>query len=192
MDSKDISAAIIAGGPGKRMGGLVKSKIIIDGETIISRMIKVIGPLFSEVLIITNYLQEFSEFGSHRIVSDIFREKGPLGGIHSAMINCSGKAVFVFAGDMPFISSELIKKQVRMFNNEADALVPRIGKNIEPLHSIYRLSLAGELEKFLSEKHNPAVRDFLSLVRVRYMDVPDSNLNRLAFTNINTPEDLTT
>ena len=49
-----ISAAILAGGAATRFDGRMKSKIIIDGETIISRIISVIRDIFDELIIVTN------------------------------------------------------------------------------------------------------------------------------------------
>ena len=44
-----ISGAILAGGSNKRFGGITKSNIVIDGETIISRIISTISDLFDEI-----------------------------------------------------------------------------------------------------------------------------------------------
>ena len=65
-----ISGAILAGGAASRFNGRMKSKIIIDGETIISRIISVIRDIFDEIIIVTNNPEEFADFSFCRIVQD--------------------------------------------------------------------------------------------------------------------------
>ena len=142
-----ISAAILAGGAATRFDGRVKSKIVIDGETIISRMVSVIRDIFDELIIVTNNPEEFSDFNFCSIVRDEIPGAGPLGGIHAAMKASSNDAVFVFAGDMPHLDREIIIKLVDTYEKyDCNALIPVIEENIEPLHSIYRISLAENLD----------------------------------------------
>ena len=98
----NISGVILAGGANKRFGGITKAKVVIDGLTIISRIIFVIEDLFSEIIIVTNRSEEFRDLISFKIVEDQYLNAGPLGGIHSALKSSSEDAIFVFAGDMPF------------------------------------------------------------------------------------------
>ena len=81
----NISGVILAGGASKRFDGIIKAKIVIDGKTIISRIIETIGEIFDNIIIVTNTPDEFKEFKSCKIIRDHFLNKGPLGGIHSAM-----------------------------------------------------------------------------------------------------------
>jgi len=92
---------------------------------------------------------------------------------------------------MPFLSKEIIEEEIRQFRlNESEILIPRIGELIEPLHSIYRVSVLRQMERFLAEGKNRAVRDFLSGLHVDYFILQDSEENRRAFTNINTQRDI--
>jgi len=186
-----ISGVILAGGASRRFGGITKSNIVVDGEKIISRIINTINDLFSEIIIITNTPSEFQDLSRYRVASDHFQNAGPLAGIHSGLILSENDAIFVFAGDMPFLSKEIIEEQTRQFRlNESEILIPRIGELIEPLHSIYRVSVLPRMERFLAEGKNRAVRDFLSGLHVDYFILQDSEENRRAFTNINTQRDI--
>jgi molybdenum cofactor guanylyltransferase len=187
----NISGVILAGGDSKRFGGTLKSNIVVGGESIISRMINIIRDLFDEIIIVSNTPEEFREYNQYIIVRDQFLKAGPLGGIHAALKSASGDAIFAFAGDMPFVKKEFITEQINIFNNEEyDILVPKIGTNIEPLHAIYRKTLLDDLEKFLTEKKNKPVRDFLSERKTGYFPIHESEESRKAFTNINSPEDI--
>ncbi|MCU0472236.1 MAG: molybdenum cofactor guanylyltransferase [Bacteroidales bacterium] len=186
-----ISGVILAGGANKRFGGKTKANIIVKGETIISRIIFTISDLFDEKIIVTNRPEEFRGFTHCKIIKDLYFKAGPLGGIHAALKSLSGDAIFVFAGDMPFLDRIIINDQINEFNrNEYDVLIPKIGKLIEPLHAIYRKSVLEDLEKFLFEGTNRAVRDFLLELNVGYFQVSETDTNRSAFTNINSPSDI--
>jgi len=189
--SYTISGVILAGGASKRLGGIIKSNIVISGEKIITRIINSISDIFDEIIIVTYNPSEFREFTSCRIIGDHYLNAGPLGGIHAAMKSSANDAIFVFAGDMPFLSKEIITEQINQFSSkECDILIPLIGGFIEPLHSIYRVTLLNEMERYITGGKNRSVRDFIKLMNVRYMPIHESEENKRAFTNINSREDI--
>jgi molybdopterin-guanine dinucleotide biosynthesis protein A len=186
-----ISGVILAGGSSKRFGGITKANVVIDGETIISRIISTISDFFDEIIIVTNKPEEFQEYIKYKIVKDQFLKAGPLGGIHAALKTSSEDAIFVFAGDMPFLNKEIISDQINEFNKRGhDVFIPKVDQFVEPLHAIYRKSALNHLEKFLLEGKSRAVRDFLSEVNVGYFQLPKTEKTKLAFANINSPSDL--
>jgi molybdopterin-guanine dinucleotide biosynthesis protein A len=189
-----IAGVVLAGGEGKRFNGIIKAKIIIDGETIISRIINIFDSIFEEKLLVTNSPEKFSEYADSCIIfGDKYLKKGPLGGIHSALIETSREAVFVVGGDMPFLQKDLIMRQINFFEkNSCDAVIPVIGQSIEPLHGIYKKSVAGLLEEYLKSDNNYSIREFFKEINICYFPVEDSEESMQAFTNINTPEDLAT
>jgi len=191
MMCKNISGVVLAGGANKRFNGSIKANIVIDGTTIISRIIDTLTDIFVELIIVTNTPEEFEEFKKYKIVRDVFEKAGPLGGIHAALNASSNEAIFVFAGDMPFLDTGLILKQIEYYrDHKYDILIPMINENIEPLHGIYDLSVTGTLEEYLKADHNKAVREFFKLVKVGYIQLEDSEETRKAFTNINSPSDI--
>jgi molybdopterin-guanine dinucleotide biosynthesis protein A len=186
-----ISGVILAGGANKRFGGITKANVVIEGVTIISRIISAIEEFFPELIIVSDRPDEFPEFSQCIIIKDQYLKTGPLAGIHAAIKTSSEKAVFIFAGDMPYLDKKILADQIKEFNNRnCDVLIPKIGHYIEPLHAIYRKSLLNDLEMFISERRSRAVRDFLREVNVEYMQIPDIEQNKRAFTNINSPSDL--
>jgi molybdopterin-guanine dinucleotide biosynthesis protein A len=186
-----ISGVILAGGSNKRFGGINKANVVIDGKTIISRIISTISDLFVEIIIVTNKPEEFQEFIQYKIVKDQYLKAGPLGGIHAALKASSEDAIFIFAGDMPFLDKEIISDQINEFNKRGhDVFIPKVDQFVEPLHAIYRKSALNHLEKFLLEGKSRAVRDFLSEVNVGYFQLPKTEKTKLAFANINSPSDL--
>jgi molybdopterin-guanine dinucleotide biosynthesis protein A len=188
---RNISAVILAGGNSTRFNGIIKSKIVIDGKTIISRIIETLGGIFDEVIIVTNTPDEFREYNSCKIIGDQFLNKGPLGGIHSALSDTVREAVFVVAGDMPMLDKNIIIRQINFFeNNKCDILIPQINQYIEPLHGIYRKTLAPILREYLEGENNNAIREFFKKADVNYMQFKESEKYHRAFTNINSPSDI--
>lgn len=185
-----ITAAILAGGPASRMKGVIKPKIILDGKTILERSLFVLKNIFSEITLVTNSPELFSEYDELLITRDHIKGIGPIAGIHAALKAASGDAVFIFAGDMPLLNYDLIVKQAGIFEElECDILVPRTGSEIEPLHSVYRRSLLPKLEDYISTAKSMSVRDFCLSVNVKYMDMEkDINGN---FFNVNSHSDIT-
>lgn len=186
-----ISGIILAGGSASRVNGRTKPKIVINGKSIISRTLSVIEDLFDEIIIVTNTPAEYLEFSNCKITGDMILNAGPLGGIHAGLTISSNDSVFVFAGDMPFLDKKIITEQIEYFKSvNCDVVIPCIGDFIEPLHSIYRISVAGALNDFLEKGSNRAVRDFIKLLNVRYMEFEASQVNRKAFTNVNSLSDI--
>ncbi|MBI5009667.1 MAG: molybdenum cofactor guanylyltransferase [Bacteroidia bacterium] len=103
-----ITAAILAGGPASRMKGVIKPKIILDGKTILERSLFVLKNIFSEIILVTNSPELFSEYDELLITSDHIKGIGPMAGIHAALKAASGDAVFIFAGDMPLLNNDLM------------------------------------------------------------------------------------
>ena len=187
----NIAGVILAGGASKRFNGIIKAKIIIDGDTIISRIIDIMDELFGEIIIVTNSPCEFKEFNSCKIIGDTFLNKGPLGGIHSAIMNSSCDSLFFVAGDMPFLDREIIMKQIEYFNdNNFEVLIPRIDHLTEPLHGIYKKSLLRKLEEYLEVETDYSVSAFLKKTDVNYLQYEESEKTRRAFFNINLPSDI--
>jgi molybdopterin-guanine dinucleotide biosynthesis protein A len=186
-----ISGVILAGGANSRFKGITKSNIVIGGKTIISRITGAIKDIFDEIIIVTNNPEEFNEYNNHKIVSDQFLRRGPLGGIHAALKATSKEALFVFAGDMPLLDKRFIIRQIDYYNcNKCGILVPRVNINIEPLHAIYNISIINTLEEFLKEDRDYAVREFFKWVNVKYLQFEESEETKSAFTNINATSDI--
>lgn len=189
----NISGVILAGGANKRFNGEIKSKMIVGGAPVMSRIVSTLEDIFGEIIIVTNTPSAFGNYSNHKIVGDSYKNRGPLGGIHAALNASSNSAVFVFAGDMPFISKEHILRQIEYFQStECEALIPRMGFFDEPLHAIYSKSIFIKLDFYLQRMKSYKISDFLDKINVSYLELEETPENTRAFTNINTPGDLET
>lgn len=187
----NISGVILAGGAGRRFGGIQKARLQVGGKTIISRIIESIGELFPEIIIVTNSPSEFSDCPDCKITCDHFLMQGPLAGIHAALKASSCDAAFVFAGDMPLLDKQIVKRQLDAYiKSEYEIFIPRIGDLIEPLHSVFSRTILESLEKYLSEPRSRSIRDFITGRNTGYLELEDSPETKRAFVNINSPSDI--
>jgi molybdopterin-guanine dinucleotide biosynthesis protein A len=186
-----VAAAIIAGGPAKRMGGQAKAFLHVDGQTIAERQLASLRSAFESVLVVAKDPAAWA--GLHvEVVTDRIEGAGPLGGIEAALSAAAGfDAVVCVAGDLPFLSPRLLA-ELRDRVPVADAVAPRRGGRAEPLCARYARALQPIVAARLGEG-NLAVHELLESIRVDWID--DDELAQLdpeghSFLNINTPEDL--
>ncbi len=188
----NLTAVILAGGKNLRFGGSDKAFMLVDGIPMIKVLTGKVEGLFSEILVATNSPEKYAELAGVVPVTDVFKGMGPLGGIHAAMKMASNPGIFVVSCDMPFVDKDVIGAIARKYEKtpDADAVIPVLGGYTEPLHAIYRTSLAEYLEKYLASSPDLSVRNFISGLKAVYIDMPDTENVRRSFTNINRPDDL--
>ncbi len=188
------SAVILAGGKSRRMG---RNKALLDfgGETLIERILRILGQAFDDVLISANDTENY-EFPGAVVVPDVFVEGGSLAGIHAGLLRARADQCFFVACDMPFINIGLIRF-LSGFTNDYDVVIPqsRYGvesrTGLEPLHAFYSCRCLPHIEEQLRRK-NPKIVDFFPKVRVREVapeEMQEYDPDQLFHFNINTEED---
>ncbi len=184
----DIAGAILAGGNNLRMKGRNKSFLKINGTPLIQKTISLFKRLFEEIIIVTNCPADYVRYEKDAlIVTDILKNRGPLGGIHTGLTRATKKKVFFAACDMPFLDEVLIKKLLDISeDSDGYAVIPCVQAGLQPLCAVYPKKALPAIEKALSEERL-AIRDFLKSFPCKLVNV-NSNQSR-AFYNINTPED---
>lgn len=187
-----ISAAILAGGTSRRMGGSDKAFIHIKGRPIIERSIATLGAIFGDVCVVTNNPDLYRQYESTcTLVTDRIRSVGPLGGLYTALASTDSDAVFVISCDMPFMHRDVVQSQIDDFDaRPCDALVPRIGMVSKPLHAIYRTDIQGYLYRYLSRREHHSLDEFLEAIDVRHFDLRDDAFYRDIFCSLHTVHDV--
>lgn len=187
-----VGCSILAGGKNSRMGGESKAFLTINGSNLLDTMINNLEKIFDEIIIVTNSPYEFNYLNQKCIIiTDLIKNIGPLGGIYSALSYTSKESVFFFPCDMPYLNNELIKIQISKYNEtDCDAVVPKVGNWLEPLHSIFNKNVNSKLLSFINSKQNYSIRNFLKTINVCHLDLGENYFHNKIFTNINTPEDL--
>ncbi len=189
-NGQHIAPVLLAGGKSARMGR-DKSFAPLAGRPMLEVVAGRIAAIFGEKpLLVADRPDRYAHLDLP-VVLDVYRERGPLGGIHAALAAGRAAACFVFACDMPFLDLPLIAAMRRMADGH-DAVVPRHGGRVEPLHAIYRASCLPLLEAMLRQGRG-RLADALARLRTRYVSeglVRACSPDLRVFTNVNTPAEL--
>ena len=143
----DLSVFILAGGKSTRMGA-DKAFVTLDGRTLLARALELARSLTPDVRIVGDPAK-FVPFAP--VVEDIFRECGPLGGIHAALRASQTELNLILAVDVPFVSAALLQYLIARARNSGNATVTvaRAGGGWQPLCAVYRREFADVAEEAL-------------------------------------------
>ncbi len=183
------AAAIIAGGRGRRLGGLDKSQLVIGGRRIIERQLAVLGQVVPRVLVITDDHHRFCTSGL-QVCDDVLPGAGPLGGLHTALTRSPGRRTLVVAGDLPFLSGAFLR-HLAVRTPHADAVVPRNAAGLQPLCAVYDRGCAEAIRARI-ERGRHRLMDLAGWLRVTEVE-PDEvaafDPDGMLLFNVNTPAD---
>ncbi len=168
----EITAVVLAGGMGRRMGGQDKGLVEFDGRPLVAHVIDAIAPQAGRLLINANRNPEvYGRFGHPVIADDIEGYQGPLAGILTAMKRADSPFLLVVPCDAPRLPDNLAEKLLAGLEQQAaEIAVAHDGKRLQPVHALLSTTLADDLEAFLAAgerkidrwygRHAMAVVDF--------------------------------
>ena len=186
------SAAILAGGLASRFGGTDKGALLVDGRTIFDRQVAELSTLTDDVLVVrgTDIGRDgrTSSRASPRVVADRVPECGPLGGLHAALLEARGDAVFVVACDMPYVTAPFIAYLFSLAS-EVDIVVPQTERGYHPLCAVYTRACLEPVAVRLADRRL-AMHDLVAAMRRRVVTAEEidrfGDRYRL-LANVNTP-----
>jgi molybdopterin-guanine dinucleotide biosynthesis protein A len=179
--SSDVSALILAGGKATRFSGVAKHELVVDGETIFERQVRVLAPRVAEILVSAP-----RPFDGYRTVRDAAEGVGPLAGIAAGLAACTTSWLLVVAGDMPYVTGELIDQLIAAAD-AVDAVGIRIDGLPEPLLCVLHVRVRETVERRIAAGDFKASRLLTdSDLRVHWLE----DIDRAAVRNINAPADL--
>lgn len=186
------TAAILAGGQARRLGGLDKSALAIGDHTVLQRQLSVLRGLTPHILIVGRDTPP-DPHAETRSVPDRVPGTGALGGLYTALVEAPTDVVLVLACDMPYLTAPFLTAVAERANNDpaADAVVPCDAFGRHPLCAAYRVRIAPALRARI-DRNELRVLDALDTLRVREIG-PDEldawDPEQRLLLNINTPDD---
>ncbi|HUQ76268.1 MAG TPA: molybdenum cofactor guanylyltransferase MobA [Burkholderiales bacterium] len=181
-----VSGIILAGGLGRRMGGVDKGLQPLHGKPMIEHVLARLAPQVQEIVINANQnAQRYGAFG-HRVVADVIGGfSGPLAGLHAGLQAIAQPLAVTVPCDSPFLPHDLVAR-LRKHLGANDLAVAKTGDQPHPVFALVRRSVSGNLETFLASggRKIDAWYAALKVVEVAFDDEAD------AFRNINTLEEL--
>lgn len=185
-----MTGIILAGGTGSRMK-MPKGLIAFDeNSTIMERTVEILRSIFREVIIVTNMPDIYSKFDA-KIIKDLVKGKGPLGGIYSGLLASASWYNFVCGCDMPFVKPALIK-YLAALPKDYDILLPELDSLLEPLFAIYSKRCIPIMARNVKLNRLKIQDIFSELVvkRVGEREIDRFDPEHISFFNVNTRHDL--
>jgi len=184
--SGGVTGIVLAGGQGRRMGGVDKGLQLLRGQPMVAGVLARLAPQVNEILINANQnLDVYARFG-HRVVPDaIGGFAGPLAGLHAGLGEAAHELVVTVPCDSPFLPLDLVSR-LRGALKENDLAVAMTGDQPHPVFSLARRSVLDHLSRFLAAggRKIDAWYSTLEVAEVPFDDEAD------AFRNINTRAEL--
>lgn len=170
--------------------GRDKAFVPFGSETLLSRALKLASAVAERVSIVGE-VDKFAAFAS--VVTDVYPDRGPLGGIHAALSATSTEQNLVLAVDLPFVEQRFLEYLIEEAQKSAAVVtVPHAGGGFQPLCAIYRLEFRDLAEEALRNGRNKIDPLF---AKINPRIVAEEELVREGFSaemfrNLNTPQDL--
>jgi len=186
-----ITGLILAGGRGRRLGGVDKGLQPWHGRRLVDHAIERLAPQVGEMMISAN--RNAADYAMRgRVLADASGDfPGPLAGMLAGLRAASTPWLAVVPCDAPRLPPDLVERLAHGLGDAQGAVVQRdlgaAGVRLEPVCCLLATTLADDLARYLAEGGRK-VEAWLSrhAAPVRF----DRPTDVAAFANINTPDDL--
>ncbi len=178
--------------------GTDKALLSISGRTMLEVIAERVSLVANDVFVVADDGDKYVEFGL-RVVPDVIRGAGSLGGIFSALLQAKHDVCLVVACDMPLLNVELLRYLVESLG-QYDVVIPSLAagrsdqsayETLDTMHAVYRKSALPALEQRIraGEFKIATALQNLDLLRVPEETIRRLDPQLLSLFNVNTPED---
>lgn len=155
IKTESFSAVILAGGKSSRMGKN-KAELDICGMSFAEYQVEKLRQMGFRDIILSGCDKAIN---GARCVPDIYREKGPLGGIYAGLCAADNEACFVISVDTPLCPEETIAALLGAHAAGQGAVtVLRHGGRLQPLLGVYSRSLHPLAQEILKTDKTSVMR----------------------------------
>lgn len=192
-----VAGAILAGGQGRRMGGIDKPLADLAGRPLIAHVAARLAPQVDHLAVNANGDPARFAFLGLAVVAD--RPgigQGPLAGLATMLARLDGAGrtthLATAPADTPFLPHDFVSRLAHaLAGAPADAIaVASSSARLHPVAGLWPVSLSGDLDAFLAAGGKQSIMAFLdgrTTVSVDFAAPPDGPD---PFLNVNTPEEL--
>jgi molybdenum cofactor guanylyltransferase len=188
ITSDHITAVILAGGLGSRMGGADKGLQQFRHAPLALHALLRIQPQVGEVLLNANRnIGVYEGFGIPVICDQIPDYAGPLAGMHAALSTSSLPFVVTVPCDVPLFPENLVERLSQPFEKNPDLMltVVQTSSGDQPVFCLIRIEALTSLEEFMKQGKRK--------IDAWYAQIPHAKVyfeDEKAFHNVNTVEEL--
>ena len=190
------AGVILAGGQSSRMGAEAKPLVLLQGKSLLSRVISRLQPQVDQLLLSCEPGESvLSGFGLPLVEDAVERFRGPLTGLYSALrylddTQCSN-GLMLCPCDAPFIPDDLVERLMSAAGsrNQPIAVVSYQGV-LQPTFSLWQNCHLAAIEKAVLNRGQGGLKHMLYALPHVVVEWPTTEPS--PFYNINTPKELST
>ena len=147
----DITGIVLAGGQGRRMGGVDKGWVELAGKPMIAHVLARLVPQVGDVLINANQnLDRYAAFGVPVVPDAVGGFAGPLAGLHAGLTRATRTYVVTVPCDSPFLPTDLVERLAAGLEAEnAQLAVAKTFDQPHPVFCLVRRDVLPHLAAFL-------------------------------------------
>ena len=186
--ASQVTGLILAGGQGRRMGGVDKGLVDFGGAPLTARVLERLRPQVGRVLINANrHPDRYAALGCPVIPDALGDYPGPLAGMAAGLAATETEWLLTVPCDSPLLPADLCSRLLAAaLAEDAEIAIATDGARAHPVFALLRSSLAGSLQAFLAGEERKILRwmGCHRLIEVSFADCPER------FVNVNTPAEL--
>lgn len=179
-----VTVSILCGGKSSRMQS-EKGLVLFQGTPFIEHIIEAVLPISNEIQLVTNTSDY--DYLSYTKIKDIELDKGPVGGIYTALVHSDSEINLILSCDIPLISTELLSELLIKHTTDFEVSVFSEANKIHPLIGIYSKKIIPVFQKAIKENDLKMMR-LLDKVKHQIIEVTDERSRQ--FKNVNSPAEL--
>jgi molybdenum cofactor guanylyltransferase len=183
-----VTGLILAGGRARRMKGVDKGLIEINGKCMVENCIANLQPQVDQILISANRnIGQYRQYGFTVLQDDFADYQGPLVGLLRALKFSKNVPVLVVPCDAPLFPAALADRLLEHYTEgETLAVIPHDGTRLQTLFGLYSPSAVTSLSEYLESGQRKVESWVTALPHI----VVDFSSEKEKFMNINTDDDL--
>ena len=149
--NEGVTGLILAGGKGRRMGGVDKGLEVFRGKRLVDHVFERLAPQVGGIIVSANQNHDAYKTFGVRVVSDaIGNFAGPLAGLHAGLSVSRRPFLVTVPCDSPFLPADLVERLLLRLNESgAELAVAKTGDQSHPVFCLVRRSVIEHLTNFL-------------------------------------------
>ncbi len=179
-----LTGAILVGGRARRLGGLNKGLLKLEGQSLLQRLLKLLRSRCDQLLLVGDPRGPYAQQGVP-IYPDRIANLGAPGGLYTALHHAAPGWLLLLACDLPHLDEEILDRLLEARSDKEEVLLYEAGGRLQTLVGLWHRRSLPQVERMLEEEQGCSMRrlaEALELKRLQASPEP--------FFNLNTPTDL--
>lgn len=167
--------------------GKDKAFLELAGRPLITHAIEIARAITTQIVIVGDPAK-FARFGE--VVPDVYPSRGPLGGIHAALVSSKSDLNLILGVDLPFVQPGFLRFLILTAQNtDAVVTLPSSGGHLQTLCAVYRRRFSSVAEHALRNERNKidALFDEVPVRVIEEQELLSAGFPLSMFSNLNTP-----